>query len=177
MPIRVRSATIADIDPCERLDTSFSTQYVWRIEEVIRPEEILVTFRRTRLPRAMDLQDPRLREDLFQVWQQSRCFLVAEGEGTVVGYLSMVVDRRTWQGRIEHLAVHRPFRRQGVATLLLDGAEKWARGSALKGITIVVQNRNDPAINLLPRRGFAFRGYIDGYFENGDLGLVYTLDL
>lgn len=177
MSIHVRPATIADIDPCEKLDTSFSTHYIWRIEETIRPEEIHTTFRRVRLPRPMELQDPRLKEDLFHVWQQSRCFLVAEEEGRIVGYLSMVVERRTWRGRIEHLAVHRPFRRRGVATMLLDGAEKWARGSELKGIMVVVQNRNDPAITLLPRRGFVFRGYIDGYFPNGDLGLVYALDL
>jgi ribosomal protein S18 acetylase RimI-like enzyme len=175
--MQVRPATVADIDRCQRLDSSYTTGYIWHMDEAIRADQIQIGFRRVRIPRTMELQDPRLKEDLFQVWQQSRCFLVAEEQGVVLGYLSMSVLRQTWQGSMDHLAVHRPYRRRGIASMLLEGAERWARGSDLNGVIVVVQSKNDPATSLLPRRGFGFHGYIDGYFGNGDLGMVYSLAL
>ncbi len=175
--MNIRPATIADVDRCQRLDSSFVTNYIWHMDEVVRPNQIQVSLRRERVPRTMEMQDPRLKDDLFQVWQQSRCFLVAEEEGVVLGYLSMSVQRQNWQGYIDQLAVHRPYRRQGIASMLLDGAERWARGSELCGIMAVVQSKNHPVINLFPRRGFGFHGYIDGFFSNGELGLVYSLPM
>ncbi len=175
--MEVRPATIADIDPCGRLDGTYSTGYIWHMDESIRADQMVVTFRRVRLPRAVEARDPRCSDDLFEVWQNSRCFLVADELGVILGYLAMGVRRDDWQGWIDHLVVHRSHRQRGIATMLLEQAEDWARTSELRGVTAVVQNKNDPAICLLPRRGYAFRGYIDGYFDSGDLGLVYGLSL
>ncbi len=175
--MEVRPATIADIERCKHLDGGYSTGYIWHMDESVRPDEVSVGFRRVRLPRTVEARDPRCDEDLFEVWQNSRCFLVADELGVVLGYLSMVVRRDNWQGWIEHLVVHRPYRRRGVASMLLEGGEVWARSSALRGVTAVVQSKNDPATSLFPQRGYAFRGYIDGYFDSGDLGLVYSLHL
>ena len=175
--MQVQPATIADIEPCKRLDGGYSTGYIWHIDESVRPDEVTVGFRRVRLPRTVEARDPRCDDDLFEVWQNSRCFLVAEELGVVLGYLTMMVRRDNWQGWIEHLVVHRAYRRRGIGSMLLAAGEDWARSSALRGVTVVVQSKNDPAISLFPRRGYAFRGYIDGYFASGDLGLLYTLNL
>jgi GNAT superfamily N-acetyltransferase len=173
----VRPATFADLDRCEKLDGSSSTGHIWHIEETVNSDAIAVTFRRTRIPRYMELPYPRSVGPLFEHWKRRECFLVAQDAGSVAGFLDMTVNREQWQGWIEHLMVHRPFRRQGVAGLLLEGAERWARGSELRAINVVVQTKNDPAIRLLVERGYAFRGYVDQYFDNGDLGLVYCLNL
>lgn len=175
--VSVRPAIIADIERCQRLDSSFATNFIWNIDEVVRPDQIQVSLRRVRIPRAMELQDSRLKVDLFHVWQQSRCFLVAEEAGAVLGYLNLTIQRQNRQGSIEHLVVHRPCRRRGVATLLLDGAERWARDAELSGLMVVAQSKNDPAIGLFVKCGLSFRGYVDGYLGNGDLGMVYSLAL
>jgi ribosomal protein S18 acetylase RimI-like enzyme len=175
--MQVRPATIADIERCKHLDGSYSSGYIWHMDEAVRPDEVTVGFRRVRLPRTIEARDPRCGDDLFEVWQNSRCFLVADELGVILGYMSMVVRRDNWQGWIEHLVVHRSHRRRGVGTMLLDGGERWAQSSELRGVTAVVQSKNDPAISLFPRRGYAFRGYIDAYFDSGDLGLVYSLSL
>jgi len=57
----------------------------------------------------------------------------------------------------------------------LEVAEAWAHSSRLYAVTAVVQNKNDPAINLCINRGYAFRGFIDYHFSNGDIGLLYSL--
>ncbi len=175
--MNVRPATVADIDWCQRLNSSYATSYIWHLDQTIRPDEIQGRLQRVRVPRPLELQDPRLKEDLFHIWQGSRCFLVAEELGVVLGYLSVSIDPRTWRGSIDHLAVHRPYRRRGIASMLLEAAERWARGSELTSIVAVAQSKNDPAISLFPRCGLSFHGYVDDYFSNGDLGMVYRLSI
>jgi GNAT superfamily N-acetyltransferase len=94
----------------------------------------------------------------------------------LVGYLDMIVQPRGWQGWVKHLVVHQAWRRRRVATRMLEVAEHWARGSRLNAITAVAQNKNDPAISLCINRGYVFRGFVDYYFDNGDVGLLYSLN-
>jgi ribosomal protein S18 acetylase RimI-like enzyme len=175
--MNVRPALFADLDRCQRLDGGYSTAYVWQLDETVEPEQIAVVFRRTRVPRTVQVPYPRPLDDLFEDWRRRECLLVAEDAGSVAGFLDMVVDPERWQGWVQHLLIHRPFRRQGVANLLLDAAERWARGSELTSINITVQPKNDPGISLLLKRGYGFRGFTDRYFGNNDAGLIYTMSL
>lgn len=175
--MNIRPASIADIKQCEGCDCSYATQFIWQMDEEVASDSIGVTFRRLRIPRSMEARYPLETTDLFEVWRRRECFLVAEEAGTVYGYLDMVVHRPTWQGQIKHLVVHRPYRRRGVATLLLEGSERWARGSELSAIATVVQSKNDPAMRFLIKRGYTFHGFVDHYFSNGEMGLFYSLDL
>ncbi len=72
----VRPATIADIEPCKHLDGSYSTGFIWHVDEAIRPEEMTLGFRRVHLPRMLEARDPRCNDDLFEVWQNSRCSIL-----------------------------------------------------------------------------------------------------
>lgn len=173
--MKVRPATVGDLDLCEELDASYLTNYAWQMSETTRSDRVGATFQRVRLPRQMGVKYPCKVDDLLEDWRRSECLLVACEGRELVGYLDMIVESRGWQGWIKHLVVHRAWRRQGVATRLLEVAEDWARSSRLYAVTAVVQNKNDPAINLCINRGYAFRGFIDYYFNNGDLGLLYSL--
>ena len=42
---------------------------------------------------------------------------------------------------------------------------------------IPLQTKNDPAIRLVSSLGYAFSGFIDHYYNNGDVALLYTLTL
>jgi ribosomal protein S18 acetylase RimI-like enzyme len=175
--MNIRPATIADMDRCKALDASYETDYVWQMSEKTSAETIGVTFQRARIPRRSLVRYPREVETIYEDWQREECFLVADEMIKIFGYLDMVVSHWRWQGWIEHLIVDRAYRRRGIATRLMEAAERWARGSELSGINCVVQSKNDPAIRLLTGRGYLFRGFIDHYYPNGDAGLVYTLDL
>ena len=174
MHMHIRPVNVADIDRCEHLDSSYTTEYVWRMSESVTENSMGVTFRRVRIPRPMEVAYPRGTEDLQEDLQRNECLLVAIDFGRTMGYLDVVVQRWRWQGWIEHLVVDRAYRRQGVATRLLEAGERWARGSELSAITVVIQSKNDPAIRLFSKRGYIFQGYIDHYFRNGDIGLVYS---
>lgn len=175
--MNIRPATIADLDPCERLDGSYITDHVWHMDEAVDLDRVGVTFRRVRVPRRIEVKYPRRTDDLLADWKRSECFLVAHDAGVILGYLDMVVSQRGWQGWIRHFIVHRPYRRQSVGTLLLQGAERWAHGSGLNAITAVVQTKNDPAISFFSKQRYAFSGFIDRYYHNGDIGILYSLRL
>lgn len=173
----IRPGSVADVDRCLRLDGSYSTQYVWQMEESVGADQIAIAFRRTRIPRHIEVAYPRSVEDLEARVKRGEFFWVASELATIFGYLHLSVCEWQWQGWIEHLIVHRPYRRRGIATNLLDAAEQWAREAHLRAISTIVQPKNDPTICLLLKRGYAFSGFMDRHYENGDVGLVYSLNL
>jgi GNAT superfamily N-acetyltransferase len=80
----------------------------------------------------------------------------------VVGYLAVVWQssyggfRSRGNPLVHQVAVAGPFRRQGVATPLMDAAEQLARdrGIATLGITVGLSGDYGPAQRLCGRRGY-----------------------
>ncbi len=175
--MNIRPATVADVERCERLDSSYATDYVWQVDAATSRDSIGVTIQRVRLPRRIEIAYPRSTQVLYDDLERNECFLVAEDLGMPVGYLDMTVRRWQWQGWIEHLVVHRPYRQQGVATLLLQAAQRWARGSELRAIVAEMQTKNDPAVCLFTGLGYSFCGFIDRYYHNGDIVVLYSINL
>ena len=175
--MNLRPAIAGDLDRCQRLDGSYTTNYVWQMDENVDAYSLAVAFRRVRVPRPIQVSYPRPVRDLQEDWRRNECFLVVCDPAEIVGYLDMTVERHTWQGWIEHLIVEPSRRRRGLAMLLMQAAERWALGSELSSVAMIVQSKNEPAIRLLTKRGYAFSGFIDHYFSNGDVGLLYSLYL
>jgi GNAT superfamily N-acetyltransferase len=88
-------------------------------------------------------------------------FAAAHGHD-VIGYAAIVweSDYAGFRSRgiplIHQVAVAGPFRRQGVATLIMDAAEQLARdrGIATLGITVGLSGEYGPAQQLYGRRGY-----------------------
>ncbi len=175
--MRIRPALLGHLELCEGIDGSYTTNYVWQMEEERAPHGVAVTFRREHIPRRIHVAYPQNIEGLYEDWRRNECFLVAQEAGVVLGYLDMIVSRRNWEGWINHLVVDAPARRQGVGSFLLNTAQRWARGSELRAITAVIQNKNGPAIQFFVEQGYTFRGFMDQYYGNGDVGLIYSLFL
>ncbi|MHB1296648.1 MAG: GNAT family N-acetyltransferase [Anaerolineae bacterium] len=173
----IRPGNLGDIERCERMDSTYATDYVWQMDDVRAPDRIGITFRRVRLPRSMEVNLPGGSQELAESLHRAECFLVADDLGTLFGYLGMTVRPWQWQGCIDHLVVDRAHRGQGVALRLMEAAERWARGSELHGITATVQAKNDPATRLLSHLGYTYSGYIDHYYLSDDVGLLYSLQL
>lgn len=88
--------------------------------------------------------------------------LVAASGHDVVGYVAIVWESNFAGFRdrgiplVHQVAVAGPFRRQGVATLLMDGAEQLVRdrGIGTLGITVGLFDEYGPAQRLYGRRGY-----------------------
>ena len=176
-PMKVRPANAADLERCRRLDRSLATSFVWRVDETVGADNIGVTFRRVRAPRPLPLDYPRDIDSLYDDWRRDECVLVAYEFVTVLGFVLVTVQRGERDGWVKHLVVGRPHRRQGVATRLLESAAAWALANGLERVTVILQSKNDPGIQLLAKCGYLFRGFIDHHFANGEAGMLYSLYL
>jgi len=110
-----------------------------------------------------------LDDDLFSLHDgKDTALFVAEDGGTIAGYVAL---SRGWTGcaHVNDIAIACAYRRQGIATALLDQASAWARMEQLPALRLETQSTNLAACQLYRRYGFELGGY-DGllYRELGD---------
>jgi ribosomal protein S18 acetylase RimI-like enzyme len=175
--VEIRGASIRDIGACMELEHSFSTDYVWQMQGRTTDLELTVSFREVRLPRPMRVEYPRSRDFLLEDWQRNGCFLVAEEQGTILGYLDLQLERWNGVGRIQNLVVDEPYRRKGIGNALLEQGVAWSKNLGLRALMAEVQTKNHPAISLGRKHGFSFCGYNDQYYANRDIALLLWLSL
>ena len=91
-------------------------------------------------------------------------FFTARRNGKVAGYMGMhiVLD----ECYIANVAVSPDFRRQGIADLLLDSAEKTAREKNCSFISLEVRVSNTPAINLYEKHGYISMGERKNFYSD-----------
>lgn len=89
---------------------------------------------------------------------KSAGLFVAEEEGAVAGYIAV---SRAWNGctEIDELAIARPFRRRGLATLLMNKAVSWTYEAGLSAIRLETQSNNVGACHFYHGYGFMIGGY------------------
>lgn len=101
----------------------------------------------------------------------SRCYLVAERDGAVVGFAGMLYAGD--DGHVTTVATDPRHRRTGVATALLVGLAADARRRGMQAMTLEVRASNEAALALYRRFGFAPAGVRKGYYaDNGEDALV-----
>ena len=172
----VRQATgEADLQACLALEHGYATDHVWQMN-IEENGDVLggigVRFRVVRLPRVVQVAYPRTHEALAHAWQKRDCFLVAEAEeGVLLGYVNMRVDGT--RGWVRDLVVGAPFRRRRIGSALLEQATRWALLHRVEHITLEMQTKNYPAIQFAQGHGFAFCGFDDRHYDNGDIAVFF----
>ena len=94
----------------------------------------------------------------------SAAMIVARAEnGIVLGYagLTVVLD----EGYINNIAVLEEYRKQGVASALLEVFIRFAEANDLAFLTLEVRASNAPAIALYGKRGFEEVGRRKNYYD------------
>jgi ribosomal-protein-alanine N-acetyltransferase len=91
-------------------------------------------------------------------------FLVCETSAHLVGFLAarQVAD----EAEILNIAVHRDFRRKGVASALLLAALDKFRSSKITRIFLELRESNQPARGLYERHGFVPSGTRNSYYRD-----------
>ena len=176
--IEIRPAEEADIPALIALDHNYSSDYVWQME--LQQEEeghVAVSFRQTRLPRAVRVEYPRPARRLAVDWGQRHGLLVACLKSEPIGYASVMLNIAPRTAWVTDLVVHRRLRRQGIATALLLAAAEWGAHHKTDHLVMEMQPRNYPAISLARKLGFEFAGYNDRYYANQDIGLFFAKTL
>lgn len=91
-------------------------------------------------------------------------YLIAEYNGNVLGYAGLwkILD----EGHITNIAVLKPFRKKGIATLMLNRLFELAKEDSINSFTLEVKRTNDVAIGLYERFGFKTCGLRKGYYRD-----------
>ena len=92
------------------------------------------------------------------------CLIATDEHEKVIGYVTMrhIIN----EGHINNLAVRTTFRRQGVASLLVNGLIEAALAREMIGITLEVRVSNYAAINLYKKHGFTEEGRRKNYYAS-----------
>lgn len=92
-------------------------------------------------------------------------YICALGEnGVVMGYAGITVV--AGESYINNVAVRQEYRRQGIASQLLEVFLRFARAHQLAFITLEVRASNTPAKQLYMKHGFAQVGRRKDYYDN-----------
>jgi [ribosomal protein S18]-alanine N-acetyltransferase len=95
--------------------------------------------------------------------------------GTLVGYL--VISRYVDAWHVMNIAVASPFRRRGIASVLLERLFELTASDERRGYTLGVRVSNEGAIKLYERLGFVARGVRRGYYtDNREDALIMWRD-
>ena len=99
------------------------------------------------------------------------CFLVAEEDGMVKGYLGSWM-LPPFECQIGNVAVDPECRRQGIARKLLQALLGECADRDIPDITLEVRTSNAPAIALYESFGFAEEGRRKKYYENTEDAII-----
>jgi GNAT superfamily N-acetyltransferase len=177
--IQVRAANNEDLPRLAALDPGYSTDYVWQMDMREEPGggQFHVSFRQVRLPRPMRVAVHHEPERLMEGWNRRACFLVAEQDEQLKGYLILTLATEPETAWVSDCVVERRFRGAGVGSVLMNSAAQWARANKLKRLILEMQSKNYPAICFAQRHGLTFCGYNDRYYSNQDVALFFGMVL
>jgi GNAT superfamily N-acetyltransferase len=169
--MQIRLADLDDLASCLALDVSYETTHVWQMHLHASAQRVDVTFSFVRLPRPVTIQQEADEQWLRADWDRQECFLVAEHEGVIFGYLDMITQRRQSTGWINNVVVGRDYRRHGIGKALLNAARLWAQQAELRVLLAEINSRNYPALQLLEKLGYRFCGFNDQHFHSEDIAI------
>lgn len=118
-----------------------------------------------------NLDDSKEGIDKFIQRNPDTC-LVAEKDSSIVGAIMVGSDGR--RGYIYHTAVHPDFRRQGMASKLVDSAIRKLSALGINKVALVVFDRNDTGNSFWESQGFTVRN--DLVYRNKALAEMIRID-
>jgi len=80
--------------------------------------------------------------------------LVAEYEGRIIGYITVVLNRATKLGRIPNMAVDAKYRGLGLGAQLIEASFDYMRTEGMKHAKIETLDQNPVGQHLYPKMGF-----------------------
>ena len=135
------------------------------------------------LPRPLEVENTPNHTQLLQSIHEPQQLLVAEervgGAARVLGYLTLIHEQALALTRVTQLVVTRTRRGEGIGNGLLVAAATSTRAdtggrSPNHRMRIETQSTNYPAIRFCQRCSFAFCGYDEQFYANGEIAVFFS---
>ncbi|OQY42632.1 MAG: hypothetical protein B6242_15980 [Anaerolineaceae bacterium 4572_78] len=173
----VRVATTEDITDCNQLDSTNQTDYVWQMRFHTDDHSAQIKFDKIRLPRTMTITYPYNPDTIGIMLNSCDYLLVASYQDEIIGFISGMLERWREACVITNLVVHEQTRHKRIGRALLRAMKRIALENTCQQLTTTVQTKNYPAIAFFKKQGFTYCGYNDQYYQNGDIGIIFSLVL
>ena len=116
----------------------------------------------------------QFREELSGV-PKTRRYLVAHEKGVIVGYAGIALAGDV--ADIHNIAVIPSYRKQGIASHLLDELESWAITKGATALMLEIREGNSEAFPLYEKRGYKVISRRDNYYAPGIHALIMRKEL
>ncbi|MCJ7716099.1 MAG: GNAT family N-acetyltransferase [Anaerolineales bacterium] len=172
--INIRPANSTDIPKMISVDHNYTTGHVWQMTLDLTDIQTQVSFREVRLPREVHVNYPRIPRRLIDDWTKRNLLLLAEEAEIVRGYISVRLGLAPASAWVDDLAVDRISRRKGIGSALVLAAQDWCGKKGIHRLTLEMQPKNYPAIQLSYKLGFEFSGYNDQYYRDQEIAIFFS---
>ena len=119
------------------------------------------------------LQESMLYDEL--IYNKMSQYFMALKDGKRLGYIGVWVTEPN--AEIVNIVVNEPFRKQGIATILMQEAVKYCQKHSVAMMTLEVRISNLAAINLYERFGFKEEALRKNYYNDGEDAILMVKDL
>ena len=116
----------------------------------------------------------QFREELAGV-PKTRRYIVANDGATIVGYAGIALAGEV--ADIHTLTVIPEFRRQGIATSMLNDLEAWAESKGVEAIMLEMREGNNEAQPLYEKAGYHAISRRDNYYAKGIHAVIMRKEL
>jgi ribosomal-protein-alanine N-acetyltransferase len=106
---------------------------------------------------------------------KTRRYLVAHEKGVIVGYAGIAHAGDI--SDIHNIAVIPSYRKQGIASHLLDELESWAIAKGATAVMLEIREGNSEAFPLYEKRGYKVISRRDNYYAPGIHALIMRKEL
>ncbi len=157
-----------------KIESSFTTDRVWRLERDEREREIIWRLVQEGLPAPYRKRyDSGSVDDWLEAyaepkdWAKFR-FIAARQRDQVAGILTW--EKIAWNDTLAlvDIRVRAEVRGQGAGTALVQALKAEARRQGVRGISLETQINNEPAIRFYRAQGFVVAGFNDHFYTNQD---------
>lgn len=95
-------------------------------------------------------------------------FIVAEIEGTVIGFCGTLYNSGSGRAEIGPVAVAEELQGHGFASMIIAEALEFLKGKGVHRATAIVKEGNEAGIKFFLKNGFAREAVLEKYTRNGE---------
>lgn len=106
---------------------------------------------------------------------ENTTYIVAKDDDIIVGFAGILIIMD--EANIMNIVTKKDKRKLGIGSLLLEKLIEISKIKKLKSITLEVNEKNIPAINLYKKYNFQQVGIRKKYYDNTDAAILMTLYL
>jgi len=172
--IQLRPTVATDLTRLMGFDHSVTSESVWQLELKRNTGQVMSVFREVRLPRSIVVSYPHNPFSLAEDWVLKSMMYTALIGNDPVGYICLLERGTASVVWVTDLVVDMSYRRKGIGSILLNGAQDWAASRSHRRMILELQSKNLPAIRLAQKFGYEFCGYNDHYYLNQDVALFFS---